>query len=265
MRWVTVDKDVVAQRFSRSMATYENEAVVQREMAAQLTDRLIQSAGTDCFENVLELGCGTGLLTRYIADKCRIRRMILNDLVPGCEQTAQLTRQRYPGVTVQFIEGDMETAAFPLDQDLIVSNAVIQWAADLRGLTDRMATRLKPGGILAVGTFGPGHFHELAELTDLSLRYGSVDEWRSVLADNYEMLSGTEHTRILHFSGARDVLSHLQRMGANSLDRLPWSPKKLTGFCREYDARFSRDGKTPLSYHSVLIVARKHAKERSLA
>lgn len=263
MRRVAADKQKLACRFSRSMATYDGAAVVQREMAAELLERLLSVAGTDCFARVLELGCGTGLLTEQLVAMCRMRRLVLNDLVADCAQTVQRVQWQVAGagagVDVEFLQGDMETAAFSGLQDLVVSNAVLQWAGDLRGMLGRIAALLRAGGILAVASFGPSNLREVAELSGVSLRYESVEEWRVMLGQDYDVLDVGERTRTLWFSSAHDVLRHLKHTGVNSLDSRAWTSVEIRRFCRDYETRFALDQSVPLTYHPFFAIARKHA------
>ncbi len=257
MRRIAVNKAALARRFSRSMATYERAAVVQREMADQLVADLLSVSGVDRFDRVLELGCGTGLLTERILERCRPGCLVLNDLVAECAETARHAGLREPAVTVQFVHGDMETAEFPHPQDLIASSAVVQWAADPEGLLTRMAGLLRRGGVLAVASFGPLNLQEVSHLTGSSLPYKSAEEWRSGLAGRYEVLSVRENVRTLWYSSAREVLQHLKETGVNSPDARPWPPSKTKRFCRAYEAAFGHAGKVPLTYHPVFMVARK--------
>lgn len=161
------------------------------------------------------------------------------------------------GVSLEFVPGDMEAVEFPYPQDLIVSSAVLQWVADPRGLLLRMAGLLRPGGVLALASFGPSNLREVSELTGLSLRYWPLEEWRATLAENYAVLSGSEGTRTLWFASACEVLRHLRYTGVNALDSEAWSPSKAQRFCSSYEATFGRNGSVPLTYHPVFIVARK--------
>jgi len=257
MRRITVDKAALARRFSRSMATYERAAVVQREMADRLVAELVSLSGSGHFDRVLELGCGTGLLTEQILERCRPGCLVLNDIVAECAGTAGRAALRSPAVTVKFVQGDMEAAEFPHPQDLVASSAVLQWAVDPDGLLARMAGLLRRGGILAVASFGPMNLREVSHLTGSSLRYKSAEEWRGGLAGRYEVLGVSEDVRTLWFPSAREVLRHLKDTGVNSLDSRPWPPAKTMRFCRDYDASFGHPGKVPLTYHPVFAVARK--------
>lgn len=257
MRGVTVEKSLVARRFLRSLATYDGAAVVQREMAERLVGGLLSARADGRFDDVLELGCGTGLLTERLLQNCRLRRLVLNDLVPECESTARRHAERRPGVSLQFVRGDMEAVEFPCPQDLIASSAALQWAADMRGLLARMSALLRSGGVLAIAAFGPSNLREVSDLTGRSLRYRALAEWREALAGAHEILNGFEDLRTLWFASAREVLRHLRQTGVNALEAEAWSPSKVRRFCRAYEATFGRNGGVPLTYHPVFIIARK--------
>jgi len=254
---LAVDKDLIACRFLRSLSTYEHAAIVQRHMAEQLVAELGAVSGADRFDRVLELGCGTGLLTERLIARCRPCRLVLNDLVRACAKTADRARQRNPHLDVQFLPGDMESLDFPHPQDLIVSNAVFQWAADPQALLARMAALLRDGGILGVATFGPSNLREVTRLTGLSLAYRTAKQWQTNLAAHYEVISVREDVQTLRFHSPREVLRHLKETGVNALDGRPWSRARITDFCRAYEATFAQQDEVPLTYHPIIITARK--------
>ncbi len=256
---VVIDKTMLVRRFARGMGTYDGAAVVQKEMAARLMAGLASAPVADGFGNVLELGCGTGVLTGLLLDDSRLKRLVLNDLVPACAQTACQARQHRPDITVQFVPGDMETVALPGENDLIIAGAVLQWASDPLRLLRRLAELLRPGGVLAMASFGPSNLCEITRLTGLSLHYRSVADWHGLLADHYTVLSSGEAMRTLWFASAHEVLRHLQQTGVNALDTSPWPPARIRRFCRTYAETFGRDGAVPLTYHPVYLTARKSA------
>ena len=62
---MNIDKAEVACRFGRSIESYEEHAAVQREIAAHLAE-LATAYVTQPPRKILEVGCGTGLLTERI-------------------------------------------------------------------------------------------------------------------------------------------------------------------------------------------------------
>ena len=56
-----INPKLIKKQFEKSLNTYSQNAVVQKVMAEKLVDNL-QKIRVD-FENILELGCGTGIFT----------------------------------------------------------------------------------------------------------------------------------------------------------------------------------------------------------
>ena len=61
---MTVNKKMVAKRFGKNVATYHQEAFVQKEIVTILHKELLKITST--FNTVFEIGCGSGFLTEKI-------------------------------------------------------------------------------------------------------------------------------------------------------------------------------------------------------
>ena len=73
---------LLVSRFARAIATYEAQATVQREAAerlAELMGRHFHVLGP----RILEVGCGTGLLTRRLLARFAPAELVANDLAAG--------------------------------------------------------------------------------------------------------------------------------------------------------------------------------------
>ncbi|MDE2988846.1 MAG: methyltransferase domain-containing protein [Chloroflexota bacterium] len=97
---------------------------------------------------VVDLGCGTGVLTRVLHERMQAAETIGIDRSEAMlEQSAQ-----HAGGGVRFQRGDI-TEFTGLDSsglDVVFANASIQWVPDHASLFPRLASTLKPGGQLAV-------------------------------------------------------------------------------------------------------------------
>lgn len=265
MRGMKPEKRILINRFRKSMATYDDNAVVQRDMAGELVELIATATGICKFSRIMELGCGTGFLTRWLIERFKPRELVLNDLVPDCQRTAQELALRHRQLKIRFIPGDMESIALPRACDLIASNAAFQWADEPDALMDRMAAALKPCGVTAIASFGPSNLKEVARLTGLTLKYWSLDEFRRRLTPHFAVLDASETKRTLHFKTAQDVIQHLRRTGANAIDSKPWSRGRLTRFAADYERAFGSGGEVPLTYHALYAVARKQPRKGSAA
>jgi trans-aconitate 2-methyltransferase len=97
---------------------------------------------------VIDLGCGTGELTRRLADHLPESETLGVDSSPQMLQKAQ--SQARPGL--RFERGDIaEVAAASRGKfDLVFSHAAIQWVDDHESLIPMLLEMLKPGGQVAI-------------------------------------------------------------------------------------------------------------------
>ena len=92
----------------------------------------------------VDLGCGTGELTRQLADR------LPNSDVTGLDSSPQMLDKAasFARGGLVFQVGDL--SALTGDWDLIFSNAALQWSANYAKLIPQLYTRLNLGGQIAV-------------------------------------------------------------------------------------------------------------------
>ncbi len=94
---------------------------------------------------VVDLGCGTGKLTRVLHERTQAAETVGLDRSDAMlEQTGQ-----YAGGGVRFERGDIGEFS-DSGLDVVFANASIQWVPDHASLFPRLASTLRPGGQLAV-------------------------------------------------------------------------------------------------------------------
>jgi malonyl-CoA O-methyltransferase len=149
-------KHRVAAAFSAAAATYDAAAEAQDRAAAGLARRVL-AAGLPASPRVLEIGCGTGLLTRRLLPALG-GRWLVTDIAAGMVDAA---RAALPGAEAEFRVMDGEHPdAMPASFDLVVSNLAAQWFADLPGAIAALRRCLAPGGRLMLTTLGAASFAE---------------------------------------------------------------------------------------------------------
>ena len=111
-----VEKTLIARRFARSTLTYDRAAIVQRNMAEQLVTMIVEAGRTSQFNHVLELGCGTGLLTELLVQELAIKTLSLNDLVPDLISVAQGS-----------VNGHAQVDCYPGDMDHALPSMCMIW------------------------------------------------------------------------------------------------------------------------------------------
>lgn len=134
--------------FSRHAGSYEAVAGVQRSVATCLAGWLPELSG-----RVLEIGCGTGYLTRHLPAE----GLMAIDAAPGMVAKC---RERCPDVEVacaDFLRDELPSGAF----DWVVSSAALHWITPMEETTARMARVLRPGGRVGVSLMVDGTLAEL--------------------------------------------------------------------------------------------------------
>ena len=94
---------------------------------------------------VYDLGCGSGAVTRIIAERFPGARVVGLDSSPE-----MLARARAAPGRIEWVRGDITEWEPERAPDLIFSNAVLHWLEDHPGLFPRLLGALAPGGCLAV-------------------------------------------------------------------------------------------------------------------
>ncbi|MFZ3373096.1 MAG: methyltransferase domain-containing protein, partial [Desulfitobacteriaceae bacterium] len=161
---MTVYKAQVLKNFGQNAVTYDQYAVVQKEMAKELFGKIIKMEC--CFQNILEIGCGTGFLTELLAREYPNAQIITTDIAP--EMIAIASKKLTAYANIQYFVADGENLS-TVDQvsfgklpfDLIVSNVVFQWFVEYAAAFTQYHSYLEPGGYLIFSTLGVGTFKEL--------------------------------------------------------------------------------------------------------
>ncbi len=202
----------------------------------------------------MEIGVGTGFLTSHLARLFPHAEWFLNDISDASET---FVAGSVPCCTA-FMWGDAENMEFPQGLDLIASASTVQWFDDLPGFARRASAATRPGGWLVLSTFGPDNFREIRNVTGEGLEYYSLAELTGILESaGYEVVSGREYSRVLRFDTPLDVLHHIKATGVNSLRQTRWGRRQLDDFDTRYKAAHSEGESVVLTYHPILIAARK--------
>lgn len=265
-----MNKQLVARRFNRSVTTYQQYASVQKEMAAHLMANL--PAGGK-IRRILEVGCGTGYLTRLLASRYYSAEIIAIDIA---EKMITQARELNDSPRVRFLVGDAEEAE-NLQQlapvDLIVSNATIQWLATPEQTVSIWHDLLKPGGLLIASTFGPHTFRELRKAFavvesdhDLPpsqhvLSMKTKQEWQQILTSGgFHVQKPEECLRPFVYENCRAFFRSIKATGANySESNHAWSKERtlLLDVLNRYDRMFRTDAGVIATYHLLYLYGRK--------
>lgn len=147
---------------------------------------------------VVDLGCGTGELTRQLADT------LPNSDVLGLDSSAEMLAraqvQERPGL--RFAAGDLRE--LPHGWDLIFSHAVIQWVPDHDTLIPQLLSKLNAGGQLVVqmpsNHTHPTHTFMVATAQEEPFR-SALNGWTRQVP----VLAVERYAELLFANGGRDL------------------------------------------------------------
>ena len=259
---VRPDKNSVRERFSRAAPGYDGWAEPQQRMASRLLDFLPETPRP---ESILELGCGTGLLTERLAARWPEARIHAVDLAPGMISRCRKRWGSRP--LVDFHVADAESIFCTEQFDWVLSNSLFQWIGDRPAAFRRLRGLLAPGGRMAFSVPIEGTLPELADsyLEATGEAVPTLDLWT---ARRYEeALSGAavpvEITSVetvrVYYRNPAELLRALKGIGATLAGQQefphlsPARTRRLLDACRR---RFGEsDGRVPCTYRVLYALS----------
>ena len=153
-----LDRGRLRAAFDRASAGYEAAAGLQARVATELLERL--AAFQFAPRVVLDLGCGTGRVTRELKRRYPRALVVALDIAPGMLREARHNQPLWR----RFARLNADALRLPLagsSVDLVFSSLVLQWCEPLEQALAEVRRVLKPGGFFAFSTLGPDTLKEL--------------------------------------------------------------------------------------------------------
>lgn len=268
MTLTELDRAAVRRSFDRAAGSYDAAAVLQREVAARLCERMEHFAPElkPGPQRVLDLGCGTGQGSTALASRFPAAAVIALDWSRG--MLSQWRLAMGPDHRHCFaLNADMHHLPLaPRSIDLVFCNLALQWSMEESAVFDEVRRILRPGGLFLFSSFGPD------TLEELRAAWSALDERPHVnrFADMHDLgdalvragyrdpVVDSEHFR-LTYPDPLAVMRELKALGARNSARGRHSG--LTGrtaLRRVLDAyeRFRDGDRYPATYEVIYGVAR---------
>ena len=176
----------VADRWDAKL--YDDRHAFVAKLGAGVVDLLAPRPG----ERILDVGCGTGTLTRLLADARA-------DVVGVDASPAMVERARAAFPDLRFDVADATTMAFDRPFDAVFSNAVLHWVRPPEMAVARLFAALRPGGRLVLEMGGRGNVAAVLAAIAAAGRDVGVD-LSSLLEVNYFPSVG-EYASLLEAGG----------------------------------------------------------------
>jgi ubiquinone/menaquinone biosynthesis C-methylase UbiE len=174
-------------------------------MFAPFAERLLEHAGVGEGSRVLDVACGTGVVSRGAA-----RRVGIGGSVTGVdlgEPTLAVARSRASedGVVIEYIQSD--AGALPFEDeafDVVLCQQGLQFFPDRGGALAEMRRVLKPGSRLAVATWGAIERTPFIALANALARHVGPDAAQMMHAP-YALHEGEDLARLVSDAGFAEV------------------------------------------------------------
>lgn len=238
--------DLLLRTFSRAAATYDAHADVQVEVARELLDRIRGRR----FERILEVGCGTGLYTQFLAEAFPAAQIEAVDISETMLQVAILKVAASPRIRFVLAEGETPPRSCRGGYDLVTSSGTFQWFQDLEGAFQSYDRLMVPKGLLAFSAFGPETLKELNAALNEALgccvalparAFRDLAAWKSLLARIFGHVEGEERVLGRRYPDLISLLRRLKGTGVNcggAGARLGLTRRRIGGIEDVYEKRF---------------------------
>lgn len=256
-----LDRREIRAAFERASDTYDVAAVLQREIADRLLERLDFIRLVPA--RVLDAGCGTGYSLPSLSGRYRQATVIGMDMAAGMLRQARrrggwLSRL---GSRRQYLAGDFGQLPFAdASLDLVFSSLALQWCRPEVVFAECRRV-LRPGGLLIFSTFGPDTLKELRQA------WSAVDGGAHVhgFIDMHDLGDHLVHAGFaepvldverltLTYETVRALLLDLKHLGAHNAmaarHRGLTGKRRFSAFHAAYE-QWRRDGRLPATYEVV--------------
>jgi malonyl-CoA O-methyltransferase len=243
-------------KFSLAAPAYERLSLVQQAAAKRLFQGLAFLGNAT---RILDVGCGTGALTRLLAATWPRAEVLGIDLAPGMIEQARRATGDAPQPRFLVSDTLQFTATIPFD--LIVSSSSLHWMQPLDRTFAHLAAQLAPGrpfafSLMLEDTLKELHAlrREVAPSTPPAARMPSADHVRAALrAAGLRIEMEEEEEHIVQASDATAMLRDLRDLGVTggplSRGERPLNRRELRQLIDAYDIRHRSEHGVSATYH----------------
>ncbi len=248
----------VGRRFDTAAASYDRFAPLQRLVAGRLAGRVAAAIPDSARPvRILEIGCGTGLLTESLRRLLPAATIVATDLSPAMLRVCRARLANDDRLLL--LAADAMQPAVSGGFDLVCSSLALQWLGDPVSALGALVRLLSPGGTLHVAI-------PVA---------GTLDGWRAAHASEGVADGGLDHPhpdRLAAAGGNWDVetvavaypdgLSFLRGLRGIGADlpaeaRRPLGPGRMRRVLRRFEAEHGSVASYRIAYGSLRRPSRR--------
>lgn len=254
-----LDKRKTRLGFERAAHSYDEAALLQREVGLELLERLDWIKLNP--QRVLDLGCGTGMMAEALLKRYPKAEIIGVDI--AFNMVLQTIKRRHWWRKPLGVCADVQALPFANQScDMLISNVMLQWCNDLVPVFKECARVLRPEGLITFATFGPDTLKELRASWAKVDGYPHVsrfldmhDVGDALLAAGFRDPVVDREDKILTYAEVKGLLQDLKAIGANNATQGRatglMGKQRLQALYQAYEGFRRADGKLPATYEVI--------------
>ena len=247
----------IKRSFSNAAKTYSRAAVLQHEVGKRLLTRLDLARINP--KKILDLGAGTGLITKKLQDRYKSAEVIAVDI-------SENMLKEIPA-PIKTLCADFSKLLFHIREfDLIFANLSLHWCEDFTKALRSIRRILKPDAILLFSVPGPDSLQELRQA------FAAIDEYEHVnpfmdmhdigdllLQEKFKNPVLSMEKITMHYQKLETLFKDLKEQGVRNIAKnrrrglMGKDARKI--FEDTLENRRLENGKLPLTYEIVFACA----------
>ncbi len=247
----------IAQRFGSAAAHYDEQALAQRQSAQQLI------ANQSLHGRVLDVGCGTGWLTRHIADHHPVDHIVALDIAAPMLQVDALQHPLILPIQADAAQLSFQNNSF----DCVVSNFALQWLSSPSQFATELQRVLASEGQFCLAIPVDGTLQELNQAwatIDQSRHtnsFFSAQIWlKALMAAGLTITNHQQSAFYQYYDSAKALLKSLKTIGANELQQHRqqglWGRGQLLALEQAMD-HYRHEQGLPLHYEVLMVYGQR--------
>ncbi len=227
----------IINNFDKRAGTYGETADVQVQVAADLARRLVSIQP----DTVLEIGCGTGLLSQHLISLFPNASLLITDAAPA--MIVQCQKSVLSHRFIDFACMDGEQLALNKQYALILSSMTLHWFSDLQRSFIDITNQLKRGGQFIFSMLGENSFKEWRAICQqfnipIATPIFPADHLLETMLPNIQLEVETYYQT---YENAYAFLNALKKIGAISsrMGYVPLSSGKLRKVLRQFNTELT--------------------------
>ncbi|HAR63296.1 MAG: hypothetical protein DKM50_00630 [Candidatus Margulisiibacteriota bacterium] len=209
----------ITNNFSKKASNYNSKAVMQKEIAEKLALFLPDKE----YKTILDVGCGTGFLTKLLRQKYPNSTIIGVDIAPAM---IEIAKENVPDAEFRCCS-IYEIEDLKNQFDLVVSSSALHWMHDLSECFAILHDILVPNGEIITAIFVDESLFELKDSFNYAYENTRIKKKKHVidfpksqeviedLSKKFELLFNEKIAYFLNYSSAKNSIKAIREIGGN--------------------------------------------------